>query len=297
MIDKISSKQSDLDGQLDVIYTDNKLQFIPAYCFKYRRCLKENPQIILAFNQLYEISQIIDFARHNLILSSGDMTRAFTKKFMSTDDSDVTETISSFFLSSSISFYNSSFDYLWIILMLLFSSYDDLIEIYPEKEIKKEMKKMGLNEDEWFKALFKKFMVPKFKKKKYFSKICVRKRMDRKKWIKKNSNIPDKIKMKILDLNGKNKTLKKSYQANSLKHGKSPYFKRSNPLNAIGAELKLSKEQFYAKSGSQGISSGLPQNRLNIDDVQRFLIDYNNRTVEVVTLIIEEKLWIKVKSK
>lgn len=261
MIDKISSKQSDPDGQLEVIINRDYSTHII-----FSDIVKNNPQIILAWNQLYDISQVIDFARHNLILSSGDMTKAFTKKFMNTDDSDVTEAISSFFLSSSILFYNSSFDYFWILLKLMFSSHKELISICPEDDIKIK-KKSKLKENEWSKVLFKKFG--------YFREY----------WIKKNPNISDEVKKKILDLYKKNKTLKENYQANNLKHGEFPYFQRSNPINTIGAELKLSKEQFYLKLGNRRVSFGLPKNGLNINDVQRFLIDYNNRTVEVVNLM------------
>jgi len=261
MIDKISSKQSDPDGQLEVIINRDY-----------------STHIILAWNQLYDISQVIDFARHNLIFSSGDMSRAFTKKFMSTDDSDVTETISSFFLSSSILFYNSSFDYFWIILMLVFSSHDDLITTYPEDDIKIK-KKSKLKKDEWSKILFRKFTTLKLK--------------ERKKWVKNNPNISDEIKKKILDLFEENRILKEDYQANNLKHGEFPYFRRSNLQNVLGAKLELSKEQFYLKLGNRRVSFGLPKNGLNIDDVQRFSIDYNNRTVEVVNLIVEKKLILK----
>ena len=268
MIDKISSKQSDPDGQLEVIdKRDCSTQNIYSDIVN----VKNNPQIILACNQLCDISQVIDFARHNLILSSGHMSREFTKKFMNTGDLDAIETISSFFLSNSILFYNSSFDYLWIMIKLIFSYHNDLIQDFPKDKIEKKMKNYKLMEDEWFKALFKKYTFLNFE--------------ERKKWVKKNPNISDEIKKRILDLFEENGTLKENYQANNLKHGEFPYFRRSNLQNVLGAKWELSKEQFYLKSGSRGISFGLPKNGLNIDDVQKFLIDYNNRTVEVVNLM------------
>jgi hypothetical protein len=98
------------------------------------------------------------------------------------------------------------------------------------------------------------------------------------------------IKENFSQLIKRNETLKIKYQANNLKHSEFPYFQRSNPQNVIGLRLKLSMEQFYLKSGRRGVTIGIPQTGLNIDDVQKYLIDYNNQTVELVNLIIEDKL-------
>lgn len=274
MIDRISCKPQDPSGQLEVI----KIRNCPLGII-----FKKNPNLALACNQLIDINHIIDFARHNLVFSSENMSRNFIKKFMNTDDTDSLEAISILFLSNSILFFNSSFDYLWILMRILYSSHEALLSDFSIEKIENEIKNKKIQKDDWEKALFKIISDKKSDKKinyKYYKEN----------WINENKNISDIIKENFSQLNKRNETLKTKYQANDLKHGRFPYFQRSNPQNIIGVRFKLSMEQFYLKSGRQGIAFGIPPTGLNIDDVQNFLIDYNNQTVKLVNLIIEEKL-------
>ncbi len=266
MVERISCKPSNPSGQLEVLKVDFTLKINS----------KQNPNFFLAWNLLNDIRSVMDYARHNLVFSSGKMSRNFTNSFMTTDDSDSVEAISSFFLSNSILFFNSSFDYLWIFLRISYSSHEDFTSVFSKNIIEKKIKNELIQKDDWQKGLFEMISNIKYR--------------ERKKWIIENKEITEMMKKKICQITYINNALKRKYQANDIKHGRFPYFLRSNPQNGSGIKFKLAMEQFYSKSGGTGITFGIPQTGLNIDDVQKFLIEYNNRTVELIYLIIEEKL-------
>ena len=104
-------------------------------------------------------------------------------------------------------------------------------------------------------------------------------------WFKKNCRIPTSIKNVFSKLESMNKNLRTKYQANQLKHGAFPHFKRSDPSNLIGGRMFETLEQFYdCKSNRYDI--GTHTHQLQIDEVQNFLIKYHNCTAKLITEIV-----------
>jgi hypothetical protein len=100
-------------------------------------------------------------------------------------------------------------------------------------------------------------------------------------WVK-NAGIPTKLSELFYKLENSNRKLRYDYGVNELKHGKAPHFLRSNLRNAIGSRANISLEQFYnPKLCKREYSLGLPH-YIQIDEMQNFLIMYNNLTVELL---------------
>jgi hypothetical protein len=273
MIDRISLKR--LDGQLEEIEYNNNFNLRNGFNFGFRiKSLNSDyRKLILIFNQLQNIYQIVESARHNLVFSAGNFTKNFCSTFLKTNDIDALETIASGFLSSSILYFNSSFDYLRILIRIAYSTTEELTNTISMDKLRKEIKRLKIDKRDWWIAFFSLMTKPK------------NNRNEEVEWIKKNLLISGEIKDSFHRLWKSNKELKKKYCANSLKHGVFPYFRRTNYQNIVGAYLQISLELYYGKTKSNQISFGLRKKPLIIDDVQNYLINYNNETVQTVNLI------------
>jgi len=230
--------------------------------------------LILACNQLYNLKSIMELASLNLIDSSEDNTREVCKKLYNKVNSDLQERLSSDFLLSSILYYNASFDYIRILLMYIYDSYEKLIHTYPKDKVADIMKKMALDTN-WELALG--FLMTMQRIEQYLN------------WLE-NSQASKRIKNLFRKLKEQNEHLRNKYQANQLKHGVVPCFKRTNPANAIGLRIHESIEQFYNKKNIKKFEygAGFPENRLEIKDVQEFLISYHNLTTKLINLILTD---------
>ncbi len=256
MIDVIASKNANSEGQLEelddisVIQTDN-----------YR---------VLISNQYADIKSILELAGLNLILSSGQMIKKLCRAIYLIKNLDVNarEATAIIYLMNAIVYYNASFDYLKLLIRIVYSNYDDFINDFPRDKIDKIMDKFQLETDEWESALRK--IISEIKPKKF------------KEWLK--GKLSNSIIKKYNELQNLNKDLRFKYQVNRLKHQALPHFLRSDPKNAIGMRCFISIDQFYdnKNSAKSSFSFGFPSNSLSIDETQKFLIRYNNKTVEVV---------------
>jgi len=224
----------------------------------------------MIYNQFNNVIEIIDLARFYLIFSSGNLVKKYSLEFMKDDDSDTLERISSYFLLSSIIFFNSSFDYIRILVRLIYSTHEELIKQFEKKKISEIIEKWKLEKHDWYVALFKLILEINSEKEK--------------KWIMKKPYISKEIIKSFFDLIKNNEVLKRKYQANLIKHNAFPSFRRSNIENSIDARLQISVDSFYANKGV--ISCGIPK-MLYIEEVQKFLIEYNNLTVKYIRSIAE----------
>jgi len=270
MIKSIRIKSSESEGQLNGL-RDLRSRFSP-FSFLNKWLLRD-PELIkksMIYNQFINIIEIIDIARFYLVSSSDKMACKYSREFLNETISDATERIASYFLISSIIFYNSSYDYLRILIRLFYSTREELIKQY-EKKILSNIEKMKLDNCDWFVALFK--------------SITDIKREDENIWINNNSRISEDTKKSFFELKKQNEILKRKYRANLIKHNTYPSFKRSNIGNSIDARLDVSMDSFFTNKVK--ISCAIPK-MLEIEDVQKYLIEYDNLTVSTVKLIDKE---------
>lgn len=273
MINRISLKR--FNGQLEEIEYNNKFNLRDGFSlgFRIRNLNNDSRKLILIINHLQNVYQIVESARHNLVFSSGKFTKNFCKEFLKTDDIDALEGMASSFLSGSILYFNASFDYLRILIRIVYSTTEELTNTISMDKLRKVIERLKIDERDWWIAFCKLMTMPKNNGNKEV------------KWIEENSLISGEIKSSFFKLQKSNEELKKKYCANSLKHGIFPYLRRTNYQNTIGANLQISLEQYYGITKSNRISFGLPRKPLIIDDVQNFLIDYNNETIRTINLI------------
>jgi len=271
MIDFIAQKAYNPNGQLEKINIPANISILPMLAiFKNRKSSKiDLCNFLLVYNQLANVRSIMELASSCLIDSSGNISKTICEVYR-VDDINAIELISSNFLLSSIIYYNASFDYLRVLLRYRYTSYKDLIKAFPREKVENEMNKLNL-EKHWELALGS--LITKTKYEKYIN------------WFKKNCRIPTSIKNVFSKLESMNKNLRTKYQANQLKHGAFPHFKRSDPSNFIGGRMYETLEQFYGcKSNRYDIGTHMHQ--LRIDEVQNFLIEYHNCTAKLITEIV-----------
>lgn len=152
---------------------------------------------------------------------------------------------------------------------MIFSSKKELIQDYPKTKVETERKKSKLEEKEWHIAL---------------SNLINTDNTENKyaKWIKNNKKISINFKNKCNDLLTMNNILKNKYKANQLKHSAVPHFLLNDYQFSLSIRTYISLEDFYDKNPKDVIFIvGIPADSFKIDDVQHFLIDYNNKMVNV----------------
>jgi hypothetical protein len=278
MLEFIASKAVNAKGQLEKINISFGVILAPLSINNQYRKVDENNKILVC-NQLDNICSLLELAERNLIFSSGSFSQFIGQKFHPDAPSekiiDLKEGLSIEFLLNSIIYYNSSFDYIKVLIKYIYSSYEDLVHEFPGEKVEKIMYKLGL-EKNWDLALSN--CITFIKDKKYPN------------WLRKKSNIPENIKNLFEELFKKNQNLKIKYQANQLKHGAVPVFRRTNPANALGSKIFESIEQFYLNKECKEYIYHVrpPENYLKIDEVQNFLIDYHNSTAKIINEIVED---------
>ena len=258
------------EGQLDDLH-DLRSRFSP-FAFLLRKQSRDTEKMknVMIYNQFNNVIEIIDLARFYLIFSSENMVKKYSLEFMKDDDSDTLERISSYFLLSSIIYFNSSFDYIRILVRLIYSTHKELSTQFKKKKISEKIEKWKLEKHDWYVALFKLIQDISSEEEKI--------------WIEENPHITKEIIKSFSNIKKYNKKLKRKYRANLIKHNAFPSFKRSNIENSIDARLQISLDSFYENKG--GVSCGIPK-MLYIEEVQKFLIKYNNRTVKHIISIAE----------
>ena len=273
MIDFIAQKEYNPKGQLEKINILLNISILPMFAiFKNRKSSKiDQCNVLLVCNQLANVQSIMELASSCLIDSSGNISKTICEKVYRVDDINAIELISSNFLLSSIIYYNASFDYLRVLLRYVYTPYKDLIKVFPREKVENEMNKLNL-EKHWELALGS--LITKTKYRRYINRF------------KKNCRIPTSIKNVFSKLESMNKNLRRKYQANQLKHGAFPHFKRSDPSNFIGRRMFETLEQFYdCKSNRYDI--GTHTHQLQIDEVQNFLIEYHNCNAKLINEIVD----------
>ncbi|MDD3344829.1 MAG: hypothetical protein PHO34_00105 [Candidatus Omnitrophica bacterium] len=265
MADFIASEKDNINWRLDKLEDISVTQALTVKLFKNRE-VNDNHRVLIV-NQYADTKAVLELASMNLILSAESVVKKISRTVFSSDDSNAKELLVSNYLMNSIVYYNASFDYLKLLIRVAYSSYSDLIGNFPKQKIDEVLNKFQLKEEEWETAL-----------REIISKI---KFEEFKKWL--NGSLSSDLIKKYVGLQNLNKDLRFKYQANRLKHQAVPHFRRSDLGNAIGVRCSISREQFYNKDNiKSSFYFGFPQNTLDINDTQRFLIKYNNKTVELV---------------
>jgi len=271
MINKITSKRADPNGDLDKIFSNISVRFNPE-----KALLQGSPEYQLhaiIVSQLQEIESVLELAELNLIQSSKLYTNYLCRKMYTKTKHNVNlkEKLSGDFLLNSIIYYNASFDYLRILIRLIYSSSGEIRKDYPINKIKKELVRLRLLENDWFLALG--------------SLVTKQHVKDFSAWISQNKKIPQKVKGKYERLRQKNEKIRKEYQANQLKHGAIPCFNKTDKSNILGSRYLVRLNQFYNCSNKRGLIRGWYWNLLNIDKTQKFLIGYHNTTVALINCL------------
>lgn len=298
MIDFIAQKAYNPKGQLEKINIPSNISILPMLSiFENRKRSKiDQCNILLVCNQLANVQSIMELASSCLIDSSGNISKTICEKVYRVDNINALELISSNFLLSSIIYYNASFDYLRVLLRYAYSSHNELIENCLKEKERKEIQKLELKEKLFkirkkFVARVNKEMLSLGLKRNWelaLGLIITKTKIETYlKWVKDNKEISDNIKKAFNELKEMNKDLRTKYQANQLKHGAFPHFKRSDPSNRIGGRMFETLEQFYdCKSNRYDI--GTHTHQLRIDEIQNFLIEYHNITAKVINEILDD---------
>jgi hypothetical protein len=232
---------------------------------------------ILVFSQLQSINNVLELAELNLIFSCKKYLKSFCEKHYPNkkDDTSLQEKISGDFLLNSIIYYNASFDYIRVLLRFIYSSYDNLKEDYTLEKIKKEIKSQELEHGDWSLALG--------------SLITRQQVKDFCNWLKNKKEISRKFKGVFKNLEVQNNKLRKNYQANQLKHGALPCFKKTDESNTLGFRYLVGLEEFYNCKNNIKIAMGSCK-RLEINKTQKFLIKYHNGTINLINFLPKIKL-------
>lgn len=271
MLDFIAQKEFNPNGQLEKINIPSDITIWPKLLNKKIDKI-DSHNAGLVCNQLDNLLSIIELASSNLIDSSRNISMTICKKLYSAENTNAVEKISVDFILNSIIYYNASFDYLRVLLKYAYSSHRELTETYPREMVEGQMIRLNL-EKNWELALG--LIIAKIDIKKYSE------------WAKDNEEISDNIKRAFSELKKMNKDLRTKYQANQLKHGAVPHFKRSDHSNLIGLKMFEGLEQFYDSKGNS-YDFGVYENQLQIDEVQDFLIKYHNCTANVINETVSD---------
>jgi len=279
MIDFIASKKVNSKGNLDYFEFNAEIETLNIVWENSQSGIVKSQKILIC-NQFANCADILDFAESNLIFSSGNVAKTLCARLSPKTPitSDFQEAIAIKYLLNAMIYYNASFDYIVILLRLIFTPYNKLVEDFPPKKIMERMEKLGIDEKNWEIAL--RSRITNFTNKKYgFNK-----------WYKGAHNIPDNIRHCFDNLKKKNKDLREKYKVNKIKHQCIPHFKRSNIVNCIEMRASISMEQFYGSPKKFQVNFGW-QNYLEINEVQEFLISYNNETVKVLKKLQNALVW------
>ncbi len=272
MVDFIEFKDNDGKGQLD---RPTCPEVIMLFMLAGKELYKIDPNsLTLICNQLNNVISVIELASFDLIYSSGNISEAMCQKWYSWDNVHLKERVSVKYLLNSIIYYNASFDYFKVLLRYIYSSYDELIMTYPRNKVENEMQKLCLKRN-WDLALNSLITKPT---KKY------------EKWLEKNDTIPNTVRKAFIELEKRNDDLKNKYQANQLKHGAVPCFGTAGLPDITRAQTNESLEQFYNRKEQTSIryDIGLYENKLQINEVQGFLVDYHNSTIQVLNEVLKD---------
>lgn len=267
ILNLITSKEdAPQNGDLEVINNQLFNSFNTLDSNKYGEDLCKKALII---SQLQNISGILELAESNLIFSCKRFVESFCKHFFDKkNDINLQEKISGDFILNSIIYYNASFDYIRVLLRLIYSSNQELQTNYNQKKIEEKLNFLSLEKVDWFIALG--------------SLITISKNFND--WWKK-IEIPQEIRDCFKKINEENEKLRKNYQANQLKHGAIPCFKKSDKSNVLGFRFIIPIEQFYSCKNKTEISLRFHKNLLNINETQEFLIKYHNITINLLNKI------------
>jgi len=237
-------------------------------------------EVALLSNSAWNLKYCIEIAKYFLNLSSRKSVQKLTNKKPNSFESknryeDFILAIEHRFLLTSILFYNASFDYIYILIFILLMKRKDIIKEIGRYKVIKEMKKLDLSNKKhsWIFALNS--LVTKTQKKEI---------------IKKLNNIFHNNFIDIFnDLDKENKKLKKNHYANIIKHQLIPFFKPVSLDNVGGAKLFPDINQFYSKiNHPSSITFGRSEIILNIENSQKFLVKYHNKTIKVFNYLLDK---------
>lgn len=267
---KVDPRNGDLEEINEKLFDRFNPEIISGFLDKKDSCKKT-----LISNQLQNIRGILELAGINLEFSCEKYVKSFCEKHYpdKKDNINLREKISGDFILNSIIYYNASFDYIRALLRLIYSSYDDLKRDYEREKIEGELRRLELEEGDWFLALGS--LITRQGVRDFFV------------WLRNNDGVSSKIKGIFKKLRDKNEKLRKNYQANQLKHGAIPCFGKTDESNMSNSRYLITLEQFYKCENSIKIIKGFHRNLLKIDETQRFLIDYHNETVDFLNFLSE----------
>ena len=227
--------------------------------------------LLLISNHFENISSVIGTFSHHLFMSEKAVSEKIAKGTSAKVDSNLVEMYEEQSLNAAIIFANSSFDYMQILVALLFVPVDELTKVATIKEIHKKMKKSGLESQDWYLAFFSIIQ-------KYFQES----RFSDKGWYALHKNkIPTSILKSYEELEKLVSRLRKEYQANILKHYGITAFSKSDQTNILRRSYaNFSIEEFFSKHIKK-VGIGSRKNELELDSTRDFLFDYLSKMVSL----------------
>lgn len=274
------------DGIMEhFIYTPSPAKFknVENIIFKDKVARKFNEaEVALLSNSALNLKYCIEIAKYFLNLSSRKSVQKLTNKKPNSFESknryeDFILAIEHRFLLPSMLFYNASFDYIYILIFFLLINRKEIIDLKQTRKnrVLNEMKKLDLSnrKHSWIFALN--------------SLITRNLKNEIEKRLNKNFN---KAFINIFkELKEENKKLKKNHYANIIKHQLIPFFKPASLDNIGGAKVFPDINQFYSKTNHPfSITFGRSEIVLNIENSQKFLVQYHNKTIKVFNYLLDK---------
>jgi len=246
----------------------------------------DKAEVALLSNSAWNLEYCIEIAKFFLELSSRKSVQKITNRKPNSFGSknryeDFILAIQHRFLLPSILFYNASFDYIYIFIFFLSMNRKEIIDLKQtgKNKVLNEMKKLDLSNKKhsWIFAL---------------NSLITRGRTrnlkeEREKRLDKHFN---NAFIKIFkELEEENNKLKKNHYANIIKHQLIPFFKPVSLDNVGGAKVFPDINQFYSKiNHPSSITFGISEIVLNIENSQKFLIQYHNKTIKVSNYLLDK---------
>lgn len=270
------------------IYTPNPAIFMNVKNIIFKDKVKrkfDNAEVALLSNSAWNLRYCIEIAKYFLSLSSRKNVQKITNRKPNSFESknrheDFILAIQHRFLLPSILFYNASFDYIYILIFFLSMNRKEIIDLKQtgKNKVLNEMKKLDLSNKKhsWIFALNS--LITRNLTRNLKGEI--EKRLDK----NFNSAFIDMFD----EIKEENKKLKKNHYANIIKHQLIPFFKPVSLDNVGGAKVFPDINKFYSKNNhSLPITFAISEIVLNIENSQKFLVQYHNKTIKVFNYLLD----------
>lgn len=228
--------------------------------------------VILVQNQVISTSSVLELVQHFLVYSMSSVASKVAEAVTAQDKPvsiNYVELLREQNLNGAIVFANASIEYLQILLMISYSSFDDLNELAKKEKVQKKILVDEIDKSDWDIALYSELQ-------KQFKKW----------WTQNQDKLPDEVVTAYTALQTLNKDLKLKYQANPLKHYGISTFTKTDKSNVIRQNFsKVDMEQFYLNNITE-IHHGSRKSVMNLDEAADFVTNYSSRSVKLFNKVV-----------